>query len=229
MPNSSDRMTRKWPVLRWRTLLLLIALLVVAWPKTSARAQGSRPASAAPADIVGQINGKTARFASQGDDVLVSAAEADRLGVSYRQKPGITIGGTTLWQATLASVTIGNHTRLNVRAGVVPSIEAYITALRANPAEALMKSRRLVGKVDGRDAEMYDMGIGGILLPLEEAERLGLRSRLKAHSSGAASRMWLLEGVPVQVGGQNVSIPLLVGDPRGMFEAGLRATEPPRR
>jgi hypothetical protein len=56
--------------------------------------------------------------------------------------------------------------------------------------DAFVVSRRLNGKINGRAAEMFDMGVGGVMVPMSEIDRLGLRSRLKS--------------VPRQVGGPDI-------------------------
>ena len=60
---------------------------------------------------------------AQGDDVLLSAGEADRLGIEYRGGKRLSIGSTPLWLVVLNSVTVAGRTRLGTQAGVVPSIE----------------------------------------------------------------------------------------------------------
>ncbi|MEO7056194.1 MAG: hypothetical protein ABI281_01735 [Caldimonas sp.] len=158
----------------------------------TARAQGTVPA-VTPDEIDGQINGKRARFVASGDDVLLAAAEADRLGVAYLDGKRVTIGGTPLWIVTLAAVTVAGKTRLAATAGVVPSIAGYFAALRTNPAEAVARSREIQVDIGGRMVTAYDLGTAGVLMAPDVAESAGLNYRAGKRQDLGAVVAWLVE------------------------------------
>ena len=184
-----------------------------------------------PVETDGRIDGRPARFVASGDDLLLSVAEAERLGIPYREGKRLEIGGTPLWLVTLGSVTTDKKTRLSVPAGVVPSIEGYVAALRSNPAQALARSREVRAEVQGQAVRGYDLGPAGLLLPAEEAERIGLRFREGRRADAGAVAAWVVEA-PVKAGAAAAATPLpvvVVADPIAYFrELLVAAAAPPR-
>jgi hypothetical protein len=215
--------TRARPVAAW--LALTFAAAAGCMPIEPVAAQGPASAQTVPTEIEGQINGKKARFVARGDDVLVSAAEADRLGVAYREGKSLSIGGSTVWLVTLDAVTVAGRTRLVAPAGVVPSISGYFEALRAHPAEAFARSREIRVEINGTQVQAYDLGIGGVLLSIDAAEHAGLQYRLgKPQTLGKASA-WVIE-VPVKVGEEQLQATVTVAEPQAYFEAVLAGARP---
>lgn len=205
---------------------LLVASIVVSCLPVSA--QDARPAPAAPSEIDGQINGKKARFVAQGDDVLVSAAEADRIGLSYLDGKRLAIGGTPLWVVTLASVTVEGRTRLVAPAGVVPSIPGYFAALRANPAEAFARSREITVELNGVSVKAYDLGDSGVLMTPAEAERAGLKYRDGKQQNVGTVVIWVVQA-PVKIGAAiPVTTTVTVTDPQAFFESLMSGAAKPR-
>lgn len=182
-------------------LLVVVALTVVpAWAQPTP-----------PAEVQGRIDGKPARFLAAGDDVLLTRREADRLGLSYRQGKRLRIGSVDLWSVTLVSVTVAGQTRLGVEAGVVESAAAYFAALRSHRAEAQVLSRQREIEINGRRVTAYDGGIGGFVVAIAEARRIGL-----PYTTGRRQRVegvdtWLLS-VRVKVRPQEAEVesPVLV-------------------
>ena len=207
--------------------VLLAASIVVACLPASA--QDARPAPAAPSEIDGQINGQKARFVAQGDDVLVSVAEADRIGLSYLDGKRLAIGGTPLWVVTLASVTVDGRTRLVAPAGVVPSIPGYFAALRANPAEAFARSREIRVELDGVSVKAYDLGDSGVLMTPVEAERAGLKYRDGKQQKVGTVVIWVVEATVTKTGAAvPVATTVTVTDPQAFFESLMSgAAKPP--
>ena len=183
---------------------------------------------AAPSEVDGQINGVKARFVAQGDDVLVSASEADRIGLRYREGKSLSIGGTPVWLFTLDSVTVAGRTRLATPAGVVPDIAAYFAALRANPAEAFARSREIRPEVNGTVVQAYDLGDAGVLVTPAEADRAGLRYREGRRQDVGATSVWLLEAM-VKLGTDAASpSPVTVTEPEAYFEALMAGAGKPK-
>jgi hypothetical protein len=178
----------------------------------------AQAAPAPPAEIDGQINGKTARFVAQGDDVLLAASEAERLGIEYREGKSLSIGGTPLWLVILNSVTVADRTRIGVQAGVVPSVPAYFAALRANPAEALARSREIQIEINGQKVSGYNLGSAGVLLSFDVAERAGVKYREGKRQDLGFVSAWVLE-MPVKVGTQEGRAMVTVAEPEVYFKA----------
>jgi hypothetical protein len=176
-------------------------------------------AQAAPQEVAGQINGKAARLVAQGDDVLISVAEAERLGIDYRQGKSVTIGGTPLWLVTLGSVTSNGSTRINAPAGVVPSIAGYFEALRTHPAEAVARSRETQAEINGVVVKAYDLGDLGVLVSPAEADRAGLKYREGRQQNVGQVEAWKMETV-IKVGAEKEASALVtVAEPLPYFEA----------
>ncbi len=172
--------------------MLLAAIAAIPAVTMTARAQGTVPA-VVPDEIDGQINGKRARFVARGDDVLIAAAEADRLGLPYQEGKRVAIGGTPLWLVTLGSVTVAGTTRLSAPAGVVPSIAGYFAALRTNPAEAVARSREIQLDIGGRRVIAYDLGTAGVLMAPDVAESAGLDYKSGKRQDLGPVAAWLVE------------------------------------
>ena len=200
----------------------LVAFLLVAAAATSAQ-------RVVPAEIDGRIDGQPARFVASGDDLLLSVAEAERLGIPYRDGKRIEIGGTPLWLVTLGSVTVDRKTRLAAPAGVVPSIAGYVAALRSNPAQALARSRETRAEIKGQPVRCYDLGIGGLLLAPEDADRIGLRYLEGRRADVGSTAAWVVEA-PVRLG-TAAAVPLLVvvADPASYFRDVLATLGAPPR
>jgi hypothetical protein len=206
-------------------LALALASAVGAVPVEPAVAQEPVAASAAPGEIDGQINGKKARFVAQGDDVLVSAAEAGRVGLPYLGGKSISIGGTTVWLVTLDAVTVDGKTRLLWPAGVVASIPGYFEALRAHPAEALARSRETAVEINGTQVPAYDLGDGGVLISIDAAEQAGLPWRQGTREAIGQTSAWVVEAA-VKVKAQASQTKVIVADPQAFFEAMLAGARP---
>jgi len=183
-----------------------------------ATALAQRIADAVPAEIEGQINGEKAHFFARGDDVLVAAPEADRLGLPYRDSTPISIGGTPLWIVLLASVTVDKQTRIGVKAGVVPSIAGYFTALRAHPAEALARSREVQVEINGHKVPAYDLGEAGVLLAPEVADVAGVKYREGQRHDLGAAQAWVVE-MAVTLRAQESATTVIVAEPEPYFQA----------
>ena len=187
-------------------------------PAAPVAAQGTVPA-VVPDEVEGQINGKFARFVASGGDVLIAAAEADRLGLNYLDGKRIAIGGTPLWIVTLGSVTVAGKTRLQAAAGVVPSIGGYFAALRTNPAEAVARSREIQLDIGGNKVAAYDLGSAGVLISPESADSAGLSYRTtgKRRDLGGVAA-WLVEPPPLPGGGEKPAT-IIVAEPLAYFRA----------
>ncbi len=209
---------RKLPAL-W----LGVALTAASLFSVPVAAQAPPPSAVAvPPETDGQIDGKKARFVAHGDDVLISAAEADRLGLSYREAKRIAIGGTPLWLVTLGAVTVSGQTRLAVTAGVVPDIAEYFAALHAHPAEAFARSREIEIEINGRKVPAYDLGEAGVLLAVEVAEQAGVKYQQGTRRDVGSIRVWVVE-MPVKSGTEETSATVTVTEPKAYFEALLAA------
>jgi hypothetical protein len=215
-------MRHRSPVNGLAAMLVALALSFTSIIGVPAAAQDAPSATAAPGEIDGQINGKKARFVAQGDDVLVSAAEADRIGLSFRDGKSLSIGGTPVWIVTLGSVTAAGRTRLVAPAGVVPSIPAYFAALRAHPAEALARSREIRVGINGRTVLAYDLGDAGVLLAPDVADGAGLKYREGKRQDVGATRAWVVE-MTVTVRAQESATTVIVAEPQAYFEALMAA------
>ena len=109
------------------------------------------------------------------------------------------------------------------------SASAARRSLTKEQVDAFVGSRRLNGKINGRAAEMFDMGLGGLMVPMSEIDRLGLRSRLKSVPRQVGGPdIWVLESASVEISGQPFSLPIFVGDPRMIAEQVLGAGQPRR-
>lgn len=109
------------------------------------------------------------------------------------------------------------------------SASAARRPLTKEQVDAFVGSRRLNGKINGRAAEMFDMGLGGLMVPMSEIDRLGLRSRLKSVPRQVGGPdIWVLESASVEISGQPFSLPIFVGDPRMIAEQVLGAGQPRR-
>ena len=202
----------------WAALLALAALLAT----TLGSAVLAQPV---PAEREGLINGKPARFVADEANVLLSAAEADRLRIPYRQGRREAIGDVVVWLVTLDSVSIDGRTRGAAQAGVVTDIKKYFAALRApsNHAKLQLLDRQVTIEVNGKAVQAFDMSIGGYLLPTREAERIGLAYRQGQRSElggpgGAA--VWVVRAGSVKANGVDVSqLPVTVGDPEQIAKA----------
>ena len=172
---------------------------------------------AVPAEIEGRINGKPARFVSRGEDVLLSTAEADRLGIFYLGGKRLQIGETTLYVVVLDAVTVDKATRLAATAGVVASIPAYFAALQAHAFEVMTTTRQFEAQVAGKPARVFDFGIGGYVMSTQEAERIGLDYRSGREQLVGGVATWLVD-TPVKRGTE-ISPALLVTDPEPFFKA----------
>ncbi|MEO8836430.1 MAG: hypothetical protein ABI364_06790 [Caldimonas sp.] len=182
-----------------------------------------------PAEIDGRIDGHPARFVASGDDLLLSVAEAERLGIPYRDGKRIEIGGTPLWLVTLGSVTVDRKTRLAAPAGVVPSIAGYVAALRSNPAQALARSRETRAEIQGQTVRGYDLGAGGLLLAPEEADRIGLRYLEGRRADVGSTTAWVVEA-PVKLGtAATAPLPVVVAEPAAYFRDLLATLAVPPR
>ena len=155
---------------------------------------------------------------AQGDDVLLAASEAERLGIAYRDGKSLSIGGTPLWLVILNSVTVADRTRIGVQAGVVPSVPAYFAALRANPAEALARSREIQVEINGQQVPGYNLGSAGVLLSFDVAERAGVKYREGKRQDLGFVSAWVLE-MPVRVGTQEGRAMVTVAEPEAYFKA----------
>ncbi len=215
--SSATRLALAFVLMLGATALGLLAL--------PAAAQGTSPAAAAaspPTEVDGQINGKPARFVAQGDDVLLSAGEADRLGIEYRGGKRLSIGGTPLWLVVLNSVTVADRTRLGTQAGVVPSIPDYFAALRAHPAEALARSREFQVEINGVQVQGYNLGRAGVLLSFGVADRAGLKYRQGKRQDLGFVQAWVVQTL-VKVGAEEGQAMVTVAEPEPYFEALLTA------
>lgn len=192
------------------------ALLPAAAPVA---AQGTVPA-VVPDETEGQINGKFARFVASGDDVLISAAEADRLGLAYLEGKRVAIGGTPLWIVTLDAVTVAGKTRLAAPAGVVPSIAGYFAALRSNPAEAVARSREIQIVINGRKVTAYDLGTAGVLMAPDVADSAGLNYKAGKRQDLGLVAAWLVEprGSPLPGAGDKPAT-VIVAEPLAYLKA----------
>ena len=219
--NELEAEPARWAALWTAALAFAVGAAILVTPSTST-------AQAAPQEVPGQINGKAARLVAQGDDVLISVAEAERLGIDYRLGKNVTIGGTPLWLVTLGSVTSNGSTRINAPAGVVPSIPGYFAALRANPAEAFARSREIRVELDGVSVKAYDLGDSGVLMTPVEAERAGLRYRDGRQHKVGTVVTWVIEA-PVKIGAASpVTTNVTVTDPQAFFESLMAgAPKPP--
>lgn len=198
--------------------MLLAAGLALAAPGA---ALAQRVADAAHQEIEGRINGQPARLLANGDDVLVSVAEADRLGLAFRDAKALSIGGTPLWLVILNAVTVNGQTRVGVQAGIVPSIPGYFAALRAHPGEAIARSREVRAEINGMAVTAYDLGDGGVLLSIAEAERVGLRYREGQRRDVGGTPAWTFE-LPVKIGAAPPRpTALTVAEPEAFFESML--------
>ena len=191
-------------------------------------APAQQAVAAPPQEIDGQINGKKARFVAQGDDVLISAAEAERLGLTYREGKSTTIGGTPLWLVTLESVGVEGRVRVNAPAGVVPSIAGYFAALRAHPAEAFARSREIQVELGGVQVKAYDLGDSGVLMTVAEAERAGLKYQTGKQQNVGTVVTWVIDA-PVRIGAAiPVTTTVTVTDPEAFFESLMAGAAKPR-
>ena len=152
--------------------------------------------------------------------MLLSAAEADRIGLAYRDGKTLSIGGTTLWIVTLGSVTIDGRTYLNAPAGVVPSIAGYFAALRAHPAEALARSRETKAEINGVAIRAYDLGDAGVLLAPGEAERAGLHASDGRPQDVGGVHAWAIEAAVKRGTAEKAArATVTVAEPEPYFEA----------
>ena len=206
---------------RWRAALLLASLgVALSWPGW---AQATGPVGP-PQEVDAQVNGKRARLVASGDDVLLSAAEADRIGLSYRNGKALSIGGTPLWIVTLGSVTVEGRTYLNAPAGVVPSIADYFSALRTHPAEALARSRETKAEINGIAVEAYDLGDAGMLVSPAEAERAGLHADDGRSQDLGRVHAWVIDAAVKTVGAdKSTPVTVTVAEPESYFEALMAA------
>lgn len=198
-------------------LILAATFGIAALSTLHVAAQGTVPAIV-PDEVDGQINGKRARFVASGDDVLLSTAEADRLGLPYLDGKRIAIGGTPLWIVTLDAVTVAGKTRLQAPAGVVPSIGDYFAALRTNPAEAVARSREIELDIGGRKVPAYDLGSAGVLISPESADSAGLSYRAGKRQDLGAVSAWLVEP-PALPGRGEKPATIIVAEPLAYFRA----------
>ena len=204
-------------------LIAFIAFSAAVLPSVAAAQQ---VVAAPPQEIDGQINGKKARFVAQGDDVLLSAAEAERLGLAYREGKSTTIGGTPLWLVTLESVGVDGRVRVNAPAGVVPSIPGYFAALHAHPAEAFARSREIQVELNGVQVKAYDLGDAGVLMTVAEAERAGLKYQGGKRQNVGAVVTWVIDA-PVRIGAAiPVTTTVTVTDPEAFFESLMAGAKP---
>lgn len=197
----------------------LLAMAIGACPLATApaAAQGTVPA-VVPDEVEGQINGKFARFVASGDDVLIASAEAERLGLAYLDGKRMAIGGTPLWIVTLDAVTVAGRTRLQVPAGVVPSIGGYFAALRANPAEAVARSREIQLEINGRKVTAYDLGSAGVLLAPDLADAAGLAYRQGKREDVGSVVAWRVEPPPLPGRGEKPAA-IIVAEPLAYLRA----------
>ena len=200
-----------------RPALFAAVIGAVLLPAAPVAAQGTVPAII-PDEVEGQINGKFARFVASGDDVLIAASEADRLGLNYLDGKRIAIGGTPLWIVTLDAVTVAGRTRLQVAAGVVPSIGGYFAALRANPAEAVARSREIQLEINGRKVTAYDLGSAGVLLAPDLADAAGLSYRQGKRQDLGPVVAWLVEPPPLPGRGEKPAT-IIVAEPLAYLRA----------
>ena len=180
-------------------------------------AQGTVPA-VVPDEVEGQINGRFARFVASGDNVLLSVAEAERLGLPYLDGKRVAIGGTPLWMVTLGAVTVAGNTRLQAPAGVVPSIGGYFAALRSNPAEAVARSREIQLDIGGRKVAAYDLGSAGVLVSPEAADSAGLSYKTGKRRDLGGVAAWLVEPPSLPGGGEKPAT-IIVAEPLAYFRA----------
>jgi hypothetical protein len=212
----------------WREALAAIGIAVglaagaALLPASAAAADG-----AVPAEIDGSINGKPARFVARGDDILLSTAEADRLGIFYLGGKRVQIGEITLYVVLLDAVTVDKATRLGATAGVVASIPAYFAALQAHAFEVMASTRQIEVQVAGKPARVFDFGIGGYVMSIQEAERIGLDYRRGQEQRVGGVAAWLVDA-PVTWGAAGSAPALLVTDPEPFFKA-LQAQSAGRR
>ena len=184
--------TAPWIAHALRPALLAGALGACLLHGAPVAAQGMVPA-VVPDEVEGQINGKRARFVASGNDVLLSVAEAERLGLAYLEGKRIAIGGTPLWIVTLDALSVAGTTRLAATAGVVPSIAGYFAALRTNPAEAVARSREIQLEINGRRAAGFDLGSAGVLMSPEAADAVGLAYRTGTRQDLGGVPAWRVE------------------------------------
>jgi hypothetical protein len=108
------------------------------------------------------------------------------------------------------------------------SASAARRPLTKEQVDAFVGSRRLNGKINGRAAEMFDIGVGGLMVPMSEIDRLGLRPRLKSVPRQVGGPdIWVLESASL-ISGQPSFLPIFVGDPRMIAEQALGAGQPRR-
>ena len=201
-----------------RRALLVAALGASLLPTAHVAAQGTVPA-VVPDEVEGRINGKVARFVASGDDVLIATAEAERLGLAYLDGKRMAIGGTPLWIVTLDAVTVAGRTRLQVPAGVVPSIGGYFAALRANPAEAVARSREIQVEINGRKVTAYDLGSAGVLLAPDLADAAGLADRQGKRDDLGSVVAWKVEPPPPLAGRGDKPATIIVAEPLAYLRA----------
>jgi len=195
----------------------------------AAAAAASPAQRVVPAEVEGRIDGRPARFVASGEDLLLSVAEAERLGIAYRDGKRVEIGGTPLWLVTLGSVTVDGKTRLAAPAGVVPDIAGYVAALRSNPAQALARSRETRAEIAGQPVQGYDLGASGLLLSPEEADRIGLRYLEGRRADVGSAKAWVVD-VNVKLGKAAATpLPVVVADPDAYFRGVLATVAAPPR
>ncbi len=173
-----------------------------------------------PPEVSGLINGKPARFVAEGDDILLTTAEAARVGIDYRQAKTVLIGPIVLWQVRLSSVVVGERVRRDVPAGVVVSIAAYIEALQRHQVAASGYSRETRIEINGKTVRAFDLGIGGILVPIDEAERVRIRYREEGKRNDIGEAQAWIVVVPIKMSEKEpVMLPITVAEPRAYFRA----------
>lgn len=187
----------------------------------SARAQG--PAAAPtrlvpPPEVSAVVNGKPARLLAEGEDILLTTAEADRLGLDFRRTEPVSIGPVKLWRVQLASIVVGGRTRQDAPAGVVVNVAAYFDAGQRHGTQVDALSRETRIEVNGKTVKAYNFGLGGYLLPSAEADRIGVPYRTQGQRADVDSIAAWTVMVDIGLNGRVIgSMPVLVTEPRAYF------------
>ncbi|MEO8754586.1 MAG: hypothetical protein ABI624_18110 [Casimicrobiaceae bacterium] len=197
-------------------------------PARSAESVSVPRKSDGPVEVEGRINGIVARFYGDGHaGVVLTPAEADRLGLRYRDAKAQMLLDMPTYPVTLASVQVGSQIVRDVKGLVVPDVAKLFAAVKANPYKAHYESRKGIVQINGKAVDAYDLGMGGLLVPIEEADRIGLRYRDGRKAGEGSATLWMVE-VSVRMGDQKeVLMPVTVTDAKQFFSAAQQALEHP--
>ena len=106
------------------------------------------------------------------------------------------------------------------QAGVVASVADYIAALQAHAVETFARSHQVEMQIDGQVVQAFDLGNGVVLVPVTEADRVGLVYRNGKRDDVGEVSAWRVDK-PVSRAGNTESATLIVAEP----EAYLRALQ----